>query len=476
MRGLRGVRSAQDGRRLMQLSILEGVRRAPAFTVMRAEERELAAYRALRREVFVAEQGLFAGSDADDIDDDPRAIVLVAVTAEGAVLGGVRLAPVASGRDLGWWTGSRLVVSREARGGAGIGAALVRAACAEAEARGVLRFEASVQARNEVLFRRLGWERIGELTVAGTPHVAMRWPLDRLDRAARAAKSALGSLLAPFAAGGGLGGPGFVGDDGAPVPGTDMVAVCDAIIPSMVERHPEWAGWCSVLVNVNDLTAMGATGVGLLDAIGARDAAFAARIVSGVRDAAEAWGLPVLGGHTQLGVPAALSVTGLGRTTAPVPGAAALGDELSVTADLAGGWRPGFAGAQWDSTSGRRGEELRAMAASVGLARPRAAKDVSMAGLVGTVGMLAEASGGGAVLDIAAIPAPPSAGLGDWLACFPGFAMITADRPGEGRMHTPHTTTAAVGRVVPSPGVRLRWPDGAETVAVAGPVTGLGAA
>ncbi|SMH49390.1 putative N-acetyltransferase, MSMEG_0567 N-terminal domain family [Rathayibacter oskolensis] len=460
----------------MELSILEGVRRAAPFTVMRADARELGAYRALRREVFVAEQGLFAGSDADDIDDDPRAAVLVAVTAEGAVLGGVRLAPVGPGRDLGWWTGSRLVVSREARGGAGIGAALVRAACAEAEARGVLRFEASVQERNEVLFRRLGWQRIGALTVAGAPHVRMRWPLDRLDRTARAAKAALGSLLAPFAAGGGLGGAGFVGDDGAPVPGTDVVAVCDAIIPSMVERHPEWAGWCSVLVNVNDLTAMGATGVGLLDAIGARDAAFAARIVSGIRDAAEAWGLPVLGGHTQLGVPAALTVTGLGRAAAPVPGAGAIGDELSATADLSGGWRPGFAGAQWDSTSGRRGGELRAMAASVGLARPRAAKDVSMAGLVGTVGMLAEASGGGAVLDLAAVPAPEAAGLGDWLACFPGFAMITADRPGEGRMGTPLTATAAVGRIVAEPGVRLRWPDGAETVGVAGPVTGLGAA
>lgn len=460
----------------MHLSILEGTRRAAPFAVVRAEERELAAYLALRREVFVAEQGLFAGSDADDSDDDPRRVVLVAVTAEGAVLGGVRLAPVSRGRDLGWWTGSRLVVSREARGGAGIGAALVRAACAEAEARGVLRFEASVQSRNEVLFRRLGWDRLGEVTVAGAPHVRMRWPIERLDRAARSAKAALGALLAPFAGSGGLGGSGFVGDDGAPVPGTDLVAVCDAIVPSMVERHPEWAGWCSVLVNVNDLTAMGASGVGLMDAIGARDASFAARVVEGIASAAQAWGLPVLGGHTQLGVPAALSVTGLGRTGSPVPGAASVGDELSVTADLSGGWRPGFAGAQWDSTSGRRGDELRAMAASVGLARPRAAKDVSMAGLVGTVGMLAEASGGGAVVDIEAVPTPAGAGTADWLGCFPGFAMITADRPGGSRMSTPFTTTAAVGRVVAEPGVRLRWPDGAETVAVSGPVTGLGAA
>jgi putative N-acetyltransferase (TIGR04045 family) len=461
---------------MVELSILEGVRVAPPFTVVRAEERELAAHRALRREVFVAEQGMFAGDDHDDSDDDPRSVALVAVAPDGAVVGGVRLAPVGGGRDLGWWTGSRLVVAREARGGSGIGAALVRAACAEAEARGVLRFEASVQLRNEVLFRRLGWRRIGTSTVAGIEHARMRWPIDRLDRAATAAKAALGALLAPLAADGGLGGAGFVGDDGAPVPGSDLVAVCDAIVPSMVERHPEWAGWCSVLVNVNDLTAMGATGIGLMDAIGARDAAAAARIVSGLRAASAAWGVPVLGGHTQLGVPAALSVTGLGRAAQPVPGAAAPGDELSLTADLGGGWRPGFAGAQWDSTSSRRAEELRAMATSVGLARPRAAKDVSMAGLVGTVGMLAEASGGGAVLDLAAVPVPEAAGTADWLGCFPGFAMITADRRGESRMGTPWTATAVVGGVVTEPGVRLRWPDGEETTAIAGAVTGLGAA
>ena len=50
------------------------------------------------------------------------------------------------------------------------------------------------------------------------------------------------------------------------MPGSDLMAACDAIIPSMVERDPEWAGWCSALVNLNDLAAMGAAPVGLLDA------------------------------------------------------------------------------------------------------------------------------------------------------------------------------------------------------------------
>jgi putative N-acetyltransferase (TIGR04045 family) len=461
----------------MELSILEGVRAvAPAareaFVVVVADPVEVAAYRALRREVFVGEQGLFDADDRDALDEDPRTVVLVARSADG-VLGGVRIAPALE-QDLGWWTGSRLVVRRSARGGAGIGAALVRAACAEAEARGVIRFEATVQTQNEVLFRRLGWDRLGAVEVAGTPHVRMRWPIDRFDRLARGAKAALGPLLDAFA--GQLGGPGFRGDDGAPVPGSDLVAVCDAIVPSMVERDPEWAGWCSVLVNVNDLTAMGADPVGLLDAVAARDASFAARILRGLRAGAEAWGVPLLGGHTQLGVPAALSVTGLGRTERPVSGSAPIGHELSLTADLAGGWRPGYAGLQWDSTSGRSPEVLRALAASVGAGAPDGAKDVSMAGLVGTVGMLAEASGAGAELDVAAIPRPAAAGLADWLSCFPGFAMLTADRPGASRMGTPHTTTAAIGRVVPGEGVTLRWPDGETTPAITAAVTRLGPA
>ncbi|MBO0983887.1 MSMEG_0567/sll0787 family protein [Rathayibacter sp. SD072] len=459
----------------MELSILEGVRRiAPAapLSIAVADEAGTLAYRALRRAVFVEEQQLFDSDDRDALDDDPRTVVLVARLG-GEVVGGVRLAPALE-QDLGWWTGSRLVVRRDARGAAGLGAALVRAACAEAESRGVIRFEATVQRQNEILFRRLGWDRLGTADVAGLPHVRMRWPIDRFDRLARAAKASLGPLLEAFA--GQLGGPGFRGDDGAPVPGSDLVAVCDAIVPSMVERDPEWAGWCSVLVNVNDLTAMGADPVGLLDAVGARDTDSAARILRGLRDAAEAWGVPLLGGHTQLGVPAALSVTGLGRTARPVPGSAPLGHELSLTVDVSGSWRPGYAGAQWDSTSWRSPDVLRSLAASVGACAPDGAKDVSMAGLVGTVGMLAEASGGGAEIDVTAVPRPAAAGVADWLSCFPGFAMLTADPPGRGRMRSPHAVTAPIGRLVPGEGVVLRWPDGETTRAIASAVTRLGAA
>ena len=446
---------------------------APAWTIDIADDTAtLAGYHRLRRSVFVAEQGLFAGSDLDDADDDPRTVVLVARAVTGELLGGVRLAcqtPV----DIGWWSGGRLAVAEAARGAHGIGPALVRAACAHAESRGVLRFDATVQPANEGLFHYLGWQTVRPTVVAGAPHVLMRWPVTRFAQQSAVTKSALGPLLAGLH----LGGDGFVGDDGVPVPGSDVIAACDAIVPSLVERDPEWAGWCGVLVNVNDLSAMGAAPVGLLDSIGARDASFAARVMAGLRDASAAYRTPVLGGHTQFGVPAALSVTALGRTGSPVrAGGGRVGQQVSLTADLGGSWRRGYTGRQWDSTTVRSADELAALGGIVAATRPAAAKDVSMAGLVGTLGMLAEASGCGAVLDVADIPTPRSAGLADWLSCFPGFAMLTADEPGRPVATAGPATSAVCGELISGAGVQLRWPDGELTDGVPGAVTGLGAA
>lgn len=464
-------------------AVLTGPKSTPTevpFLVRQAESaKTLDAYRRLRREAFVDEQGLFDGSDRDAVDDDPRTVVLVATSSDGAVLGGVRLAPVTDGVDLGWWAGSRLVVDDKARGGLGIGKALVRSACAYAESQGVLRFDATVQARHDMMFKRLGWERVRDIVVADTPHVLMRWPIDRVQRLVQSTKAVLAESLSPMnTLADSLGGAGFRGDDGAPVPTTDVIAACDAIVPSMVQRDPEWAGWCAVLVNLNDLSAMGAEPVGLLDAVGAPNQSILTRVIRGLSHAANQWGVPVLGGHTQLGVPAALAVTALGRTGDPVPaGGGRAGDRVRLTADLSGSWRAGYIAQQWDSSSHRTSSELALLGSYVRRARPAAAKDVSMAGLAGTAGMLAEASNTGAILDVAAIPKPLGATMGDWMTCFPGFAMITADRPGRTDMTpTGPASTAVCGELTTEPGVGLRWPDGVITRAVHSTVTGLGKA
>ncbi|MCT2086011.1 GNAT family N-acetyltransferase [Microbacterium enclense] len=469
----------QDGWRVMfDVPVLTGSRarlEVPAWEIHVADDARTRAYRALRRDVFVDEQGLFAANDRDDIDDDPRTVVLVAVSPAGDVLGGVRLAP-ATTRDIGWWTGSRLAVRRGARHAGGIGSALVRAACREAVARGVVRFEATVQDRNEPLFRHLGWERWGETEVAGAPHVRMRWPIDRFAALVRATKNPLGEVLSGIRDDhpDGLGGAGWVGDDGAIISGTDVVVATDAILPALIDKDPEWAGWCGVLVNVNDLSAMGAHAVGLMDAVSAPTASAVRRIVSGLRSAAVAWGVPILGGHTQWGGASSLAVTALGRTAHPVAGGGGRpGQRLGLTVDLHGRWRRGFEGRQWDSTSTRTGAELRHLAGLIPEHRPAAAKDVSMAGIIGTAAMLAEASGTGARIDVAEVPAPDAAAFGDWLTCFPGFGMLTADAP---PISSPLATSSTIGELTPAAGVMLRWPDGVETIAVDAGATGLGQA
>lgn len=433
-----------------------------------------ARYRALRRQAFVEQQGLFAGSDEDDHDAAPQTCSLVAVDPGGSVLGGVRLHPEGDDLGLGWWRGSRLVVGEHAGAVRGrVGAALVRSACVAAVDAGALRFDAHVQTPHVAFFERLGWEWVRPLEDRLVAHHLMRWPIDRFDALARATKSALGPLLNGL-----LGAAaGWRGDDGAPIPGSDMIAATDAIVAPMVQRDPEWAGWCGMLVTAHDLSAMGARPIGALNTIGAADAAHAERIVRGLRAGSAAFDLPVLGGHTMLGVPGSLGVTGLGRTDRPVPsGGGEAGDLLTLTADLQGAWRPGYRARQWDCTSWRSREELAAMLAAVGRAQPRAAKDVSMAGVIGTSGMLGEASGCGVQVDIAAIPRPAGVSAGDWLTCFPGFAMLTADRAGAPPLPAGPAVGAPIGRLVGAAGVTLRWPDGDVTVALGGPVTGLGTA
>ena len=85
---------------------------------------------AVRHAVFVADQGLFEGTDRDAHDDDPATVHVVA-TVGGAIVGAVRLYPLAGST----WKGDRLAVLPEARVGT-VGAELVRFAVRTANGAG----------------------------------------------------------------------------------------------------------------------------------------------------------------------------------------------------------------------------------------------------------------------------------------------------------------------------------------------------
>lgn len=134
---------------------------------------ELAAHFRIRRQVFVAEQGLFrapgGGDDRDDRDDDPATVHVIGL-ADDVICGTVRLYPLAGD---GLWKGDRLAVLPGHRQ-QGIGAPLVRFAVTTAARRGGEQMEAFIQPANVTFFEWLGWRRAGGLVAyAGIPHQRM---------------------------------------------------------------------------------------------------------------------------------------------------------------------------------------------------------------------------------------------------------------------------------------------------------------
>ena len=122
-----------------------------------AGEQERTLHLAIRHAVFVEEQGLFAGSDRDEHDQDPATLHVLGYWA-GEAAGAVRLYPLA---EPGRWKGDRLAVLPPFRRH-GIGAPLVRFAVGAASRLGGFVMVAQIQPANVSFFERLGWYRVGD--------------------------------------------------------------------------------------------------------------------------------------------------------------------------------------------------------------------------------------------------------------------------------------------------------------------------
>ncbi|WP_284247453.1 AIR synthase-related protein, partial [Methylobacterium haplocladii] len=140
----------------------------------------------------------------------------------------------------------------------------------------------------------------------------------------------------------------------------------------------------------------------------------------------------------------------------------------------------------WDASTGSPSERLRGdLALLPGLAEAglcRAAKDISMAGLVGTALMLLECSGVGGVIDLDAIPRPEEVTLARWLTAFPSFGYLLSIQPDRTpavleRFAERGIAAAAIGTLDATRIVRVRDAEGTEAAVwdfVAGPLIGCG--
>ncbi len=147
-------------------------RSAAIATWVATEGWQLQGYFALRRRVFVEEQGLFIDSDADSIDAHALAIVTMSWLCgmPDRVVGAVRIYST----EAGLWHGGRLAVDSSYRHHGIVGESLIRAAVCTAHHLGARRFLATIQPRVQRYFERHHFETIGETSLCGLSHALMQ--------------------------------------------------------------------------------------------------------------------------------------------------------------------------------------------------------------------------------------------------------------------------------------------------------------
>ena len=267
-----------------------------------------------------------------------------------------------------------------------------------------------------------------------------------------------------------------VGDDCAAIPDRDgfLLLAVEGFIDAFVAAEPWFAGYCGVMVNLSDVAAMGGRAIAVVDALWATDAAAAAPVLQGLREGAARYGVPVVGGHTNTrSERGGLAVAVLGRARRLLTSFdAAPGQDLLMAVDLRGAYRSD-ASTNWDASTAAPGARLRgdldvlAEIAEAGLCG--AAKDISMAGTVGTAAMLFECSGVGGRIDLDAVPRPEGVDRLRWLSSFPSYGYLLAVAPRDtaevvGRFAARGLAAARIGAV--EAGSRLSIADGRHDATV----------
>jgi putative methanogenesis marker protein 2 len=228
--------------------------------------------------------------------------------------------------------------------------------------------------------------------------------------------------------------------------GQVLLLAADGIMEDLVRKDPYWAGYCSVLVNVNDIAAMGGAPLALVDVISCGDRDIRAEIVRGMKAASEKTGVPIVGGHLHPDTSyCAVDVAVLGETDRShliLSSGAAPDEEIIFVMDLEGRFTPEIP-YSWDTTSDKDPVDVRRGLLSMHEIAPKvtAGKDISNPGAIGTLGMLLEASGCGGSVDIAAIPKPGGVDLLQWLKAYQGCGFVLTAMPAK-----VHEIVAELGR------------------------------
>jgi uncharacterized protein len=224
------------------------------------------------------------------------------------------------------------------------------------------------------------------------------------------------------------------GDDASAIDiGNEKLALlaADGMWGKLMEADPRWAGYCSVLVNVNDIAAMGGRPIGMTNVISTKDKEICSEIMEGINEGVKKFGVPMVGGHLHPDTPynaLDVSITGIvDKDTVITSCDANIGDKVIIAIDIDGEVHPQF-DLNWDTTTMKSDELVQAQIEvmnKIGSEKlVTAGKDISNPGTLGTLGMLLEASGAGATVELGKIPRNESVEWEQWLKLYPGAGFV----------------------------------------------------
>ncbi len=223
------------------------------------------------------------------------------------------------------------------------------------------------------------------------------------------------------------------GDDGAIVEtnGVNIVACGEALAPSFVAGDPYGAGIAAVLANANDVAAMGGVPLAIVNTL-VGPPEVTSIVMQGMVAASKMYDVPIVGGHlTERPGDTSVSAFALGPAERVLSMTNVRpGQTILFAAFLDGTMRPDFPFfTSIDEQANRFDRDIRVPAQVAAAGAAVAAKDVSMAGPLGSLAMLLEFSKCGADVDLDRLPTPVDTDVLKWLICFPSYAFWFTAEP-----------------------------------------------
>ena len=229
-----------------------------------------------------------------------------------------------------------------------------------------------------------------------------------------------------------------IGDDASAIDiGNNQVVLiaADGIWGQIMNVNPYWAGYCAVLVNVNDIAAMGGKPLAMVNIMSIKNDDIYEDLLRGINDGCLKFGVPMVGGHLHpdgdsdsLGV----AIVGITQKDKIITSfGAEVGDKVIVAIDLDGKPHEMFS-LNWDTTYDKDAKLVRDQISAVQYLAEndyiKSGKDISNPGILGTLEMLLETSKKGAVVNLEDIPKNENMEWVDWLRVYPGSGFVfTAD-------------------------------------------------